>query len=296
MKVTTIVNMTMDRSNDKNVYGASCRNIRCRFLPIFAVLVSLVALSSSSLHVQCFIFQHRQHTQAPCGSSCPSSIVRVQSAAPTKIPKETEVVKNIMMSTWPSACWRLQASEAGTETKSDKSTPDGGILPIRSNTDKQLDLSSLHSYSVDRRKMLMGLLAVATSTDPMTRLVAARANAATDMEMTTTTSTLAASSFSSSSTVPGYDLEGIKFPVVDIMKPPADDRECLVDMLENGLRVVYCSDPSSNEAGAAMDVHVGACSDPKDIPGLAHVSESFSLEYRPGKTERRARASERARD
>lgn len=66
---------------------------------------------------------------------------------------------------------------------------------------------------------------------------------------------------------------GISFPVVDIMKPPPDDREYLVDVLSNGLRVVYCSDPSSNEAGAAMDVHVGACSDPDDIPGLAHFNE-----------------------
>jgi hypothetical protein len=60
---------------------------------------------------------------------------------------------------------------------------------------------------------------------------------------------------------------------IDIMKPPLDDREYRVDVLDNGLRIVLCSDPSSNEAGAAMDVHVGACSDPIDIPGLAHFNE-----------------------
>ena len=129
-----------------------------------------------------------------------------------------------------------------------------------------------------RRKMLLSMLAVATSADPMRKLAA---------HATTSTKTPGASSLSStvataaageaSTVVPGYDVDNIKFPVVDIMKPPADDREYLVDRLEeNGLRVVYCSDPSSNEAGAAMDVHVGACSDPVDIPGLAHVSTTQS--------------------
>lgn len=58
-----------------------------------------------------------------------------------------------------------------------------------------------------------------------------------------------------------------------IIKPPLDDRECVTYTLPNGLRVLLCSDPSSNEAAAAMDVHVGACSDPPDVPGLAHFLE-----------------------
>jgi len=58
-----------------------------------------------------------------------------------------------------------------------------------------------------------------------------------------------------------------------VVIPPSDDRDYEVAVLENGLRVVLCSDPSSNEAGAAMDVHVGATSDPQDIPGLAHFNE-----------------------
>eukprot|EP00536_Pseudo-nitzschia_multiseries_P003629 jgi/Psemu1/186282/e_gw1.57.67.1 len=69
-----------------------------------------------------------------------------------------------------------------------------------------------------------------------------------------------------STTIP--DWSGIK-----VVIPPSDDREYLVEVLDNGLRVVLCSDPSSNEAGAAMDVHVGACSDPLDVPGLAHFNE-----------------------
>jgi insulysin len=59
----------------------------------------------------------------------------------------------------------------------------------------------------------------------------------------------------------------------NIMKPPLDDRDYEFFTLPNGLRVLLCSDPTSNEAAGAMDVHVGACSDPPDIPGLAHFHE-----------------------
>jgi insulysin len=61
--------------------------------------------------------------------------------------------------------------------------------------------------------------------------------------------------------------------LIDVIKPPLDDREYVTYTLNNGLRVLLCSDPSSNEAAAAMDVHVGACSDPQDVPGLAHFNE-----------------------
>ena len=60
---------------------------------------------------------------------------------------------------------------------------------------------------------------------------------------------------------------------IDIMKPPLDDRDYVTYIMDNGLRVLLCSDPSSTEAGAAMDVHVGACSDPEKVRGLAHFNE-----------------------
>jgi len=60
---------------------------------------------------------------------------------------------------------------------------------------------------------------------------------------------------------------------VEIQTPPLDDRDYETFTLPNGLRVLLCSDPSSNEAAAAMDVHVGACSDPDQVPGLAHFNE-----------------------
>lgn len=62
-------------------------------------------------------------------------------------------------------------------------------------------------------------------------------------------------------------------PDTNVIKPPLDDREYVTYTLPNGLRVLLCSDPSSNEAAAAMDVHVGACSDPVQVPGLAHFNE-----------------------
>lgn len=53
---------------------------------------------------------------------------------------------------------------------------------------------------------------------------------------------------------------------VNIVKPPMDDRDYETFVLDNGLRVLLCSDPKSTSAAAAIDVHVGACSDPVQIP------------------------------
>ena len=56
--------------------------------------------------------------------------------------------------------------------------------------------------------------------------------------------------------------------------PPLDDRKYeTFELPGNGLRVLLCSDPSLSMAAAAMDVHVGATSDPDAVPGLAHFTE-----------------------
>jgi secreted Zn-dependent insulinase-like peptidase len=61
---------------------------------------------------------------------------------------------------------------------------------------------------------------------------------------------------------------------VSIVKPPLDDRDYrTLTLSTNGLRVLLCSDPTTNEAAVAMDVHVGATSDPVTVPGLAHFNE-----------------------
>ena len=60
----------------------------------------------------------------------------------------------------------------------------------------------------------------------------------------------------------------------EVIKSPLDDRDYRTVILRsNGLRVLLCSDPSTNEAAVAMDVHVGATSDPTNVPGLAHFCE-----------------------
>jgi len=58
-----------------------------------------------------------------------------------------------------------------------------------------------------------------------------------------------------------------------ILKPPLDNRNYMTDVLENGLRILLCSDPGTITASAAMDVHVGSTSDPSEVAGLAHFTE-----------------------
>ena len=62
-------------------------------------------------------------------------------------------------------------------------------------------------------------------------------------------------------------------PIVTVLKPPLDTRTYETFTLPNGLQVLLCSDPASTTAAVAMNVHVGACSDPVEIPGLAHFCE-----------------------
>jgi len=110
---------------------------------------------------------------------------------------------------------------------------------------------------IRRRQLLLSMLATANVSPLLFKTLAARA-----VETATATADeqlLDASTFASAN--------------VHVIKPPMDDREYLAYTLDNGIRVLLCSDPSSNEAGAAMDVHVGAFSDPDEVPGLAHFNE-----------------------
>ena len=59
-----------------------------------------------------------------------------------------------------------------------------------------------------------------------------------------------------------------------IEKPELDDRSYrLVRLNDNKLEALLVHDPKTDKASAAMDVHVGHLSDPKDFPGLAHALE-----------------------
>jgi insulysin len=113
--------------------------------------------------------------------------------------------------------------------------------------------------SSTRRQLLRAMLAASAGSTLLQPMSPAKA-ATTTAAAATTSEDKAASEI--------LDWSGI-----NVVIPPSDDRDYKVAVLDNGLRVVLCSDPSSNEAGAAMNVHVGACSDPRDIPGLAHFNE-----------------------
>ena len=59
-----------------------------------------------------------------------------------------------------------------------------------------------------------------------------------------------------------------------VEKPELDDRSYrLVRLFDNKLEVLLVHDPKTEKSSAAMDVHVGHLSDPKDFPGLAHALE-----------------------
>ncbi|NCG19238.1 MAG: peptidase M16, partial [Rhodobacterales bacterium] len=58
-----------------------------------------------------------------------------------------------------------------------------------------------------------------------------------------------------------------------VVTSPNDDREYLYFELDNGLRVMAISDPNTDSAAAALDVHIGQFSDPFDRQGLSHFLE-----------------------
>ena len=56
-------------------------------------------------------------------------------------------------------------------------------------------------------------------------------------------------------------------------KPLLDNRSYRVIKLPNQLEALLIHDPDTDKASAAMDVDVGAFSDPEDMPGMAHAVE-----------------------
>uniref|UniRef100_A0A8C2CPS5 Insulin-degrading enzyme n=1 Tax=Cyprinus carpio TaxID=7962 RepID=A0A8C2CPS5_CYPCA len=65
----------------------------------------------------------------------------------------------------------------------------------------------------------------------------------------------------------------VKRVVSDIIRSPEDKREYRGLEFTNGLKAVLISDPTTDKASAALDVHIGSLSDPENISGLAHFCE-----------------------
>jgi insulysin len=60
----------------------------------------------------------------------------------------------------------------------------------------------------------------------------------------------------------------------NVERAELDDRSYrLIKLVDNKLEVLLVHDPTTENSSAAMDVHVGNLSDPKDFPGLAHALE-----------------------
>ncbi|XP_033106697.1 insulin-degrading enzyme-like [Anneissia japonica] len=59
----------------------------------------------------------------------------------------------------------------------------------------------------------------------------------------------------------------------DIVKSAEDKRLYRGLLLKNGMKILMISDPTTEKAAAAMDIHIGSLSDPWNLPGLAHFLE-----------------------
>jgi hypothetical protein len=62
-----------------------------------------------------------------------------------------------------------------------------------------------------------------------------------------------------------------------IKKRPTDERNYKYLILANDLKILLISDSTSTRSAAAIDVHVGSFSDPKQVPGIAHFCEHMSF-------------------
>ncbi|KAJ8323053.1 metalloprotease [Batrachochytrium dendrobatidis] len=65
----------------------------------------------------------------------------------------------------------------------------------------------------------------------------------------------------------------------NVLKPDEDNRDYQIITLANGLQAVVISDPSTDKAAAAMDVHVGHLCDPEGVAGLAHFCEHLHYHF-----------------
>ena len=130
-----------------------------------------------------------------------------------------------------------------------------------SNDDENVEIvAAIANDDIDsrmRRHLVLSLLAT----------VSAASAAVPFAADATTTTTSSSSNVEASSPITSTS------ELVKLLKPPLDQRKYETYELPNGLKVLLCSDPTSTSAAVGMNVHVGACSDPVEVPGLAHFCE-----------------------
>jgi len=59
----------------------------------------------------------------------------------------------------------------------------------------------------------------------------------------------------------------------DIIKSPEDTRDYRGVVLDNNMKVLLISDPTTDKSAAALNVNIGHMADPWELPGLAHFCE-----------------------
>jgi Insulinase (Peptidase family M16) len=84
-------------------------------------------------------------------------------------------------------------------------------------------------------------------------------------------------SFAGSAIADSTSSPGARNAKIEVRKKPLDERLYRALELDNGMRVLLVSDPSSSRSAAALDVNVGSFSDPREVPGLAHFCEHMSF-------------------
>ena len=57
------------------------------------------------------------------------------------------------------------------------------------------------------------------------------------------------------------------------MKSPSDTRTYKYIQLNNNLKCILVSDPTTEKSAAALDVHIGSAFDPREFQGTAHFLE-----------------------
>jgi hypothetical protein len=229
--------MTMTMTTTTPVVFHSRRRRLLRFIGNSTILLSSSFLSSAAVDA----FQIRS----------PLSSVSVSGSTITTTRRQHSfgIGGTTANSTREHGIWRTTKRRVAVVTATSNASHDeNDDVRFRSSADGYMDGDDIDSLA-RRRLLLLSLLASSTST-----IFPERAGAIS-------TSSSIPSTTSSTNTV-------------RIIKPPLDERSYTTYILPtNNLRILLCSDPTTTSAATSMSVHVGACSDPVEIPGLAHFCE-----------------------